>query len=245
MRKFKVVSIVLVYFFALAFTACDNGVTIGHVDGTGAGGGGGAAGNPPAVHGTPILVINRPLYLATWDANSNLVLSRHMGTHTVSGSDGMGGSGSISGGYLNFTIGTPTGLSPIGEVSLFSHLERNYGGITFSRHGVQGRTLSLSTHGGGLSGPSYSSFIISGNSFREEYVSRTYIFVSDDVVVTSPRIIPEWTGVYEAFTLNLRAGWNSFHYRDVVLETPTTPWHSTITISTADPGRPLRWLLWH
>ena len=50
MRKFRVVSIVLVCFFALAFTACDNGVTIGHVDGTGAGGAGGAGAGGVGVH---------------------------------------------------------------------------------------------------------------------------------------------------------------------------------------------------
>jgi len=231
MRKFRVVSIVLVCFFALAFSACDNGVTIGHVDGTGAGGGGGgAAGNPPAVHGTPVLVINQPLFTED-DAGHNL---RYMGTRTVSGS---GGSGSVSGGYLNFTIGTPNYLQPISQVWRFI-------GASFNPAGVQGRELHFTASGNGefsagtgVVGPWWRD----SRTGLEEEVSREYIFVSDDVVVTRPRIHPGM-GIdgpeAEAFTLHLRAGWNSVHVMEVY---STVGW--TRTVSSADPGRPLRWYI--
>jgi hypothetical protein len=178
---------------------------------------------------------------------------RTPGTHTVL--SGAGGSGTISGGYLNFQIGTPTWLQPIANMWFFEN-------ATFSVAGVQATELWLSLGGGGadLSGLFYASSTISGNSFRFEYVLRRHIFVDRDVVVTSPRREGSWsetyegvtvnhTYVYQAFTLNLRAGWNAVHTREVDSGTFTGTWENptsatvnyTVTVSTADPGRRLRW----
>jgi len=258
MRKFKVVSIVLVCFFALAFTACDNGVTIGTVDG--AGGGGGAAGNPPITSpGSPSLTINQPVYLLTQDANGFPVLGgRLSGTHMVSGN---GAAGTISGGNLEFTTGSPQWLSPI--AFFFPD------GATFQPDGVQVSWLGMSTGGTGLL-LEHISHVISGNNISEQFVQRRHIYVSSDVVVTRPHMTQpvSWvtrygvfvsgTATEQAFTLNLRAGWNVFHLREVGTVTFAGTWPNptsvtgnvTTTTSIADPGHPLRWRLgssrqWH
>ena len=217
---------------------------------TGNGGAPAVVNPPPPAPGSSSLVINQPVYSVTWDDMGTVWGGRAPGTRTVSGA---GGSGTISGGYLNFHIGTPTWLQPITNMWLFED-------STFSVVGVQATELWLSLGGGGSLDLFYESLTISGNNFRIEYVERVHLFVDRDVVVTSPRrevsgswtyegVTLNYTHVDQAFTLNLRAGWNAVHIRQVDSGTFTGTWENptsatgnyTVTVSTADPGRRLRW----
>ena len=184
-----------------------------------------------------------------------------MGTRTVS-SD-VGGSEIISGGFFNFNIGTPTGLRPITHLWFFDD------GTTFQPAGVQARELGLSVHHRDSMGSSsfrqeYVSATISGNTGRSEYIARDFIFVSADVVVTNPGwtesgtwtddygVTSNFTENFQAFTLNLRAGWNAVYIREVGSGTFTgtwpnytsATWNLTYTLSTTPfAGRQLRWVV--
>ncbi|MDR0513018.1 MAG: hypothetical protein LBG93_07960 [Treponema sp.] len=95
-------------FFTFALSGCPSPTTVYVIQPPGSGDGGQHV--PPSLPpGSSSLVINQPVYSLTGDSNGFPVWGgRYVGTRTVS-SD-VGGSGTISGGFFNLNIGTPTGL---------------------------------------------------------------------------------------------------------------------------------------
>ena len=98
------------------------------------------------------------------------------------------------------------------------------------------------------------------NSGSGEEVERYHVFVDRDVTVS---LAQDWTETWtdyeagfpqtitntiRAFTITLRQGWNAIHIRgtgDFTFEEGILGnFNFTTTISTADPGRQLRWVLY-
>ncbi|MCL2193790.1 MAG: hypothetical protein FWB78_10395, partial [Treponema sp.] len=184
-------------------------------------------------------------------------------TRTVST---LGGTGTIANGQLSFAIGTPTSLRPVVEGELWFPGDEN---VTFDPPETRAVSLWLrtqapgDTHSSGDLGLEYIRFSISGSSFSGEWVSRGHIYVDRDVVV---RLAQDQTGTWtdtengttfnetyiaRAFTITLREGWNVVHFRDIFsgsfagpAANPTSvTMTQTSTVTTADPGRQLRWML--
>ncbi|MCL2205820.1 MAG: hypothetical protein FWB82_04800 [Treponema sp.] len=247
-------------FFTFALSGCPSPTTVYVIQPPGSGDGGQHV--PPSLPpGLPSLVFSQqPVYSVIWDSNGFPVWGgRYMGTRTIS-SD-VGGSGTISGGFFNFNIGTPTGLQPIANMWFAD-------GATLQPAGVQARELRLSvphrdSMGSSSFSQEYESATISGNTVRWEFVSRDFIFVSADIVVSNPGWTESETWSNEAgvtignitytlqpFTLNLRAGWNAVYTWGIYSATFTGTWQNPTsvsgnaphTVSTAAPAdRPLRW----
>lgn len=223
MRKAMILACA-VLFLTLAFSGCPSP--------TGNGGTSPFVNPPPPIPGSPTLQINQPVYLLVIDTDFIPVWGDRLTkeTHTLNHN---GGSGTISDGYLNFTIGTPTDLESI---------DRLFRGATFQPEGVQAAALRLTSARGEPLNLCYASGALHGNDWSMEYVERVHIYVSEDVLVTSPIITESEAETYQPYNLYLKAGWNAVHRRMVISETPDTN-DLTVTISTADPGFHLRWAL--
>jgi len=238
----------------LVFVGCDN---------NGNGGGIPPVVNPPApAPGAEELSLTGRVYTVTWGSGLSPSLFTPFPTGQNRTVTGLGATGAIANGQLSFTIGTPSTLWPI-ESELWFPAEEY---VTFDPSSAQAIELWLSAQAPGGSGElalEYFIRSISGNSFNQEWVYRRHIFVDRDVTV---RLAQDRLGVWEdvesgnhfsetytirAFTLTLRQGWNVVHHRGVATGTfvgsvanPTSVTTiSTITVSTADPGRQLRWVL--
>jgi len=185
-------------------------------------------------------------------------------TRTVFGE--YGGTGAIANGQLSFTIGIPTSLEHIGR--LWFPGEES---VTFDPPETQAAPLRLGTRAPSETQDSGYLFLlyfrdsVSGTSFSSEVVDRSYIYVDRDVVVRLAQDQTEedeWEGtengttfnrtfITRAFTLTLREGWNVVHSRRVSsgsfvgpVANPTSITETvTETVTTADPGRQLRWTL--
>jgi len=156
-----------------------------------------------------------------------------------------GGTGGITNGQLNFTIGRPTsGLESAG--SLFDWTYNNFGwSINVNPSYAMGASLRLNTPNGFLNrgNETYTGTEISGTAI-EELVE--YIFVDRDVTISAARLQGSWsedgeTWTYDAraFYITLREGWNALHWRFEGQWTATGG-SETITLSAASPGR---WIL--
>ena len=173
------------------------------------------------------------------------------------------GSGSVTDGYLNYTItGAPAGLE-----SLEDYLEYFYfwDNIQVSSSGVQGYLLS----GLSVTSPntydalrkSYSTMKINYNTFTASGSDEAvmYIYVDSDVTITGKGIkdveagIDADTGlpytntfITNSFNLALKKGWNALHEKVSITmritATATAAITETVTISMANPAH-LRWTL--
>ena len=255
MRKTMIVAgTVLV--LGLAFTGCDNN--------------GGGDDTPPVVNppvpapGATQLNLTGRVYASNWDDEFFPTFTPFPTGQNRTVWSWHGGAGTIANGQLSFTIATPTSLSPIeNEIWLL-------GGV-FDPPNAQAARLWLSTRtAGGTQNTGelelmHFSGSVSGNSFSHERVDRLHMYVDRDVVV---RMAQDWTETEtwteddgtifnttytaRAFTITLRQGWNTVHYRLVstgtfvgTVENPTSVTMTTTeTVSIADPGRQLRWSLY-
>ena len=266
MRKtMTVVGTVLV--LGLTFAGCDNNG--GGGGNGGAGGGGGAAVNNPPVPAPGTMELNLTGRVYSVDSGGGFFAfptftpfpSEQTRTVTISDDHGIDETGTIASGQLNFTVGTPTSLRPIAESWSY--------GITVDPPTAQGITLrSFRTQAPGDTFSSggleliHMSGSVRGNSFSSELVQREHIFVDRDVIIRLAQDFSEtWTyteddstvnrtSTTRAFTLTIREGWNAIHFMRVSIGTfvgtienfTSVTQASTTTISTADPGRQLRWV---
>ena len=228
----------------------------------GCGDGGGESVNnpPPPAPGADELSLTGRVYTMTFDRGASPTFTPFPTGQSRTVTTGLGATGAIANGQLSFTIGTPSTLWPIE-----SGLELWFGAeeyVTFYPSSAQVAELWLAGGSDALDLEHHSGST-RGNSFNQERVSRRHIFVDRDVTI---RLAQDRPGTWEdvengfsfsetytvrAFTLTLRQGWNVVHYRVVMTGTfvgsvanPTSvTMVSTITLSTADPSRQLRWIL--
>jgi len=179
----------------------------------------------------------------------------------------LSGTGGITDGQFNFSVGSPTAqeLFPLSIIA--DELEFNFDNVQI---GDAYATFLFLRVPAGEFRRGYSSFSETATGSRkvEEYVS--FIFVDRNVTISgrgATRPFPEgcqcergdcycedWDGECwcdslpgtirsSNFNITLREGWNALRMRDELRETATS-WSVTVTLSHANPGMPVRWLLW-
>jgi hypothetical protein len=155
-----------------------------------------------------------------------------------------GGSGTITGGKLNFTIGVPENLNTFDFEDLFGY---GYDDVTSSSSSVQGVILDkLSTNPGGRLYKENDTRSESGNSFSKTHEEVLYVYVNKDVTVsgkgTTIKITDHnYTFTSKNFNLALKAGWNAVYLKYFESGTYDHGSTETGTISLSNPS--LRWVL--
>jgi hypothetical protein len=269
---------------ALVFAACG--------DGDGGGGGGDNPGDknpttPPGTTENPVgtvylgetLTLTGQVY--EWDYD-NYSFRRYNGSGTVeagyddydnqthtSNTFPLGGSGAITNGQLNFTIGKPDYIKNLGpEDLLVNDIWESYTNIQASKPNVRGIELYLdaffdwgiySAYGVGKRNFQYSE---TGNSYSEIEELVSYIYVEEDITVSGKGKTRTWTtyeynnknNIYthttKDFTLALKKGWNAVYYlgeakgtfsgRDEYGDRTNINETWTITVFLSNPA--LRWV---
>jgi len=256
--------------FALVLTGCgdnDNG-------------GGGAQ----AAHFGNTLSLSGQVWVPNW-TDDGRELTRFTGNRAVSAytffwdSDTdtetiipLSGTGSITNGQFNFSVGSPTAqqLRPI--AILVDDLGYAFDNVQISNADVAFVDLWLEVPNGEFS-RRYSWDSETATEIRDggDYV--TFIFVDQNVTISgrgATRAFPEegcdceeldgacfceeWNGecwcdsppgtfTSSNFSITLREGWNAITERWEFRGTATS-WSETITLSHANPGMPVRWILW-
>ena len=141
------------------------------------------------------------------------------------------GNGTITAGQLSITIDTPSldDLYEIGDGWIF-----DIDNLTIDSPTARIASLDLGVASASAgSGAVYLQRYTYNNNTLE---SVRYYFVDRDVHISADRIEDDWY-VTNAVNINLKAGWNAIHYKEVWTETSNTK-----TISAANP-RNLRWVV--
>jgi hypothetical protein len=177
-----------------------------------------------------------------------------------------GGTGAITGGILNFSIGIPNELINISYLFEEWYMYGLMFGLIYDLMELDGFNINPSTarvafigdltiSDGGL----YRCYFSTIDSVIGEEV--VYFYVDRDVTIKSERTVWEnnecelhdycWcvtctglskTEIINALNLNLKAGWNSMHTRVEIIETASS--HTSIwTFSIGDPSH-LIWRMW-
>ena len=218
--------IVFIAVIGFAMTACDND------------GGGGGGGGSSASLGTT-LNLSGQVFTRDFDYDDDVFSFLPFdGTLAVTAvyyeefdSYLLGGTGGITAGQLSFSIGTPNKTEPIGE--LLSYMMENANNLKISDTTVQAIDMNLDTP--------------SGNLFRSHFTATndervSYFYVASDVTISADKsvITNPYDGDTEtinAFTINLKTGWNAIRNRVVHTSSGVT-----ITVSAANPSN-YRWVL--
>jgi hypothetical protein len=246
---------------ALVFAAC----------GDGDGGGGGGGKNPgdkepgddnPTVNLGETLTLTGQVY--EWDYD-NYSFRRYNGSSTVEAGYyhyeqpydfiSIGGSGAITNGQLNFTIGKPDHLVNLDY--LMSDPNNDYTNIQYSKENVRGVSFSNLNGNAGILSNQNITDSETDNSHLAIHEGVGYIYVEEDVTVSGKG--KTQTGTYENdirythttkdFTLALKKGWNALYYLNEIKETfsgthdnPTNI-NETITNIIFLSNPTLRWLI--
>jgi len=160
-----------------------------------------------------------------------------------------GGSGGITGGRLNFSIGRPAAryLESITELAEELELE-GWERVTATPAAARFVFLELETPNGWLE-RLHEDERETRNAWSMEEIYVLYIFVDRDVRLRSTGWSETdiWQGfteteTFEAFDITLREGWNALHLRSLETETDTTgSW--TMSLSHSDSSN-IRWMLY-
>jgi hypothetical protein len=145
---------------------------------------------------------------------------------------GGGGTGTITGGKLNFTIGTPDELWPFADKGIWGD------GMNVSPANAQGRQLSLRS---GYAILEYGDVERTGDTGWSERIS--FIYVDRDCTFTFPPRNESYNGVTQirqATILQLKKGWNYVSTKDTFTSTTET---KVITVVNRLPSSG-RWVIW-
>ena len=215
--------IALAVIIGLSMAACSND--------SGGGGGNAALGYT--------LNLTGQVYTEHWD-DDNFRLNYTEFTGSIpSFNTGIGGTGGITNGQLNFTIGTPTSfeyptddqwwdenatVNPASAKGAMLWLEANYGYFLKRNHTISGNE----------------------NRGSETIVVLAYVYVDRDATISAPRWNDSgteygysWSETFNAYTLNLKEGWNVINFKEAYSWTENSD-TETITVSAGEPGG-LRW----
>ena len=249
-RLFGIIAAVALIWFSLA--ACDTGST----GGSGGGGGGGTgSGTPPppptanpndgpAFLGSQLLLQGR-VYQGSWGSDYNFITTPFNGSLTDLSAGfwhngdviSLGGSGAVSNGQLNFSLGVPATM-PMSVGQFFGTNETfntPFGSFTFSNASVgiaPVDRLRVSTYGAQIL---FETPGLDQMSF--------FVYVASDVTIsgtgrtfTNNNI--SWTGT--TFTLNLQQGWNAFR---LVSELNANGTAARVSVLPGSPAGAV-WVLW-
>ena len=224
--------IVLAAVIVFSMSAC------GDDDENGGSGGGSALG--------ATLNLSGKVFTGDWN-ETGVTYNEFTGNRTISASYldendrdiAIGGTGAITNGQLSFSIGTPSSLQNIS-----GFFGSDFNNLRISNTAARVADLNLRVPNG--------SRVYRGNESttltRWESEEVLYMYVDRDVTVSADRKENTgtedgftWTETFNAFTINLKEGWNALHSRRVAVETDTSETF-TMTISTGNPAN-LRWIL--
>ena len=187
------------------------------------------------------------VYTMDWNDDDRPVFTRFTGNRTIL-SDPRGGTGTIANGQLSFTFGRP---APENLENIGDYLEDWVDGMTVTPANAIGTFLWLETASVGTT--------VDGDLARENRTETAtsgrredvfFIFVNQDVTMQADRRTGTWddngySGTYEirAVNITLREGWNALRTVVELRETGPNRYSETITVSHANPGSPVRWVI--
>ena len=232
-RLFGIIALAAIIGFLM--TACDDGN--GEDIGSDINNGSGALG----------ATLNLSGQVYTWfdwgDIGGFEIFTGNLGVH----SDGFGGTGSVTNGQLNFSIGRPARLFSI--LYLFQEMEaEGLNNFRFNPAEAQCAMLGLLTIPDGSIGRGNAVLnSITANGRSDTMHLGSYIYVDRDVNFSADLTQSNYHDRYytvNAFNINLKAGWNALYGEETRIIEYTeagTILNYIITYSTASPGG-LRWV---
>jgi len=176
--KVPLVIIALVAVIGFLTAVCDDGD----------GGGGGNVG--PAFVGSELKIVDQQVYTEDYDYETYAVsYSKYTGSKTLDSSSTYGGTGSITNGKFNFTLGVPDDAYLQSSSVIKSFFEEDYDNVVISK---EVNLFSIEefefTDGSELS-RGYSSINISDNSTSMTSDSVMYVYVDTDVTFVLVRVV--------------------------------------------------------
>jgi len=250
-------SIAIISFIGFAMVACDT-TTSSNGNGTQNGNGNGNGSQNGNVHLGDTFMLTDWVYSREWDEDNDdeVTLVRFDGDRAVTayvegrlGDDWIDvpvGTGTIDGGRLNISIGRPATASLVPMEDLFDWFDD----ITVSNPAARGQILWNLTTSNGRVEREYRSWHDDGMSSVENGVF--YVFVDSDVRVSGEEYTSMWSDMgeagsftQEAFTLDLRKGWNVVHMMMEYIFTQTVTGFfraDTETLALANPASVI-WVL--
>jgi len=195
-RFLSIIAIIAV--FGLAVIGCNDG-------GDNNNGNNGSSGN--GALGSTLVITNQQVY----EAYSNTsIYTGYTGSDTLDSSENYGGTGAITKGKLNFTLGTPTDTFlttfDAHELATAKWKDSNpFVGYDVTVSNPQTKGLSIGVFTTGASELRKYNYNDSGNFHSETYVC--YIYVDNDVTITGKGTTDTW-GNNKDFSLKLKTGWN-------------------------------------
>ena len=235
MKNMKILGIiVMIAIIGFTMTACDgdDGVT-----------------TTTASLGDELKLTNQQVYTEVWNANGSTSLTPFNGNLTIKAISGyedsnwnyhefdLGGTGSVTAGKLNFTLGTP----PSDSLSvLFGEDEDEGLIITVSDPEVKGVFFYEFSADNGYLYRSKSSYSETQTSSSGSYEMVEYVYVEKDVNVSAKKytdtyneeedgITYKGTWTQNAFSINLKKGWNALCYK----YTATSSFNAATNTSTS------------
>jgi len=235
MKNMKILGIIaMVAIIGFTMTACDGGDTT------------------TASLGNELKLTNQQVWTATWDENETTgvpsVSYQHFnGDLTIEWADDYNGSGSVKGGKLSLTLGTP----PSEYLELLGNdddEDESEGPIyTISDPTVKGMLLfGLSTENGSI-GRFKTSYSGTQNNLSASDEMVMYYYVDKDVTFSATKYTDndeytedgfthKETYTHNAYSINLKKGWNALHQKYSYTESfnaATNTWTTTATISAS------------
>ena len=179
-----------------------------------------SGGDDGIISGIDTLVLSGNVFKAKWNDDDTITYTDYTGPNLAVSSD-CGGSGTITNGILNFSIGTPVGdsLDDLEDHWPFSDFYEN---VTTARAAVINILRITGSHGDLEKKNITSRPNNNGYSYTDEYV--TYVFVESDIRISGTG--GTFTGTYTTDTPTIATLTPSYTYttpqREVVTGTETT-----------------------
>jgi len=192
------------------------------------------------------LELSGQVYQEVW--NGTYSYQNFYGNLTIPSSNG--GSGTITNGILNYSIGKPSNLYTVNVEALVQFLSFNYwDNLQISKTSVKGFYIN----GFFISSNNYDYYLSKENrtyngsaNSSSSYEGVMYVYVEEDVTVNGSGKTETYTDDYDGVTyttvsndlnLTFKAGWNALYLKATESGNVTT-----ITRSLSDPSS-LRWVL--
>jgi len=218
--------------FALVLTGC----------------GGNDSGSSGGAHFGDVLSLSGQVWTSDWDEDSGPVFNHFTLSQTVTSSP-PGGTGGITNGQLNFSIGRPDEAHLSVPAFLIEELEEIWGQVNISNSTARAAVLFLETPEDDLH-RGYWRETETDTTWSWDEDDVIFVFVDQDVTLSAARrtFEEDWddgdrfTFEARAFNFTLGEGWNALHLRMELRDTATTT-SDTFTLSRANPGMPVRWIL--